>query len=123
MKGVILIIGSVNTTIRTKKNDNIRSAMGCIHIFVLLGYDIGPFILYDQQEGIALKVLDLEFKSALGVSFSLRLNRAADPDNGVHRGGDVLIGRNQARYFSCFTGLKLIEQGDEESYDCNGRRN
>src|SRR5450432_148016 len=66
----------IEVLIGVEQNVNIPSSIRSIHPFVLLCFDIGLFILNDQQEGVALEIRQFEFKPALGIGLCFTLHRA-----------------------------------------------
>jgi hypothetical protein len=74
----------------------------------LFGDGSCPFILYDQQKSIGLKIFQLEPEMALVIGFGLSLNRTADTHGSIYRGGPVFIRTDYAGYFCRLIALELI---------------
>lgn len=89
------IIGSICLTIPhtgIKEDDDVRSSMRGIDELILFGNGIGSLVLYDQQESIALKIVQLEFEPSPRISLGLSLYGTADPYDGIYRLGEIFIG-------------------------------
>ena len=96
METIIFIICGVDSPFGVEQDHNIGPATGSANVFVLFSDNICPFILHHKQEGITLKILNLELESAFTIGFGLSLYWAAYSNDGVNRRGDISVSRNKS---------------------------
>jgi hypothetical protein len=97
------------------KNDrDIRPPTGSTHVFILLHDSIGPFVPHDQQEGVRLQVLYLEFEPTAIVGLCLHGNGTADLDDRIHRATSSPYGRNRTGDLRRPAAFELIVECNRE---------
>ena len=99
-----------------EEDNDIRSSVGGVDIFILLRHRLCPIVLNDEQESIGLTIIELEFEMASGIRLGRLLDGTADPHHCIYRVVDIIQG-NDPRNFRRLTTLELVVHGNTEGDD------